>query len=457
MNLRIIITGIYGYFKKKKKEKLLAGNLLFVSGIIASSFGVIHLFNALSSDGFALSTLSGLIADTTYSLLLMLPSLALFCIGYTLWEAHSLGWKLSIATCGVAVALAAANYVNAELALAIGILSGLAGMLEIESRKRTANELKDSPTVTENLAKFGLRLSGMVCMSILVGMIVYTTVRASPYISWDFLTDTNWSWANAGRVLNGVSSGSMGGVLGYAIGSLLLVAFCEFIAIPLGLGAAIYLAEYSSQNKLTSIVRFFIETLAGIPSVVIGLVGFAVFVVGTLHWGNSLVGGGLSLAFMILPWNIRIAEEAMRSVPSSYREAAFALGATQWQTVRRAVLFPALPGIITGVLLGVGAALGETIVVAMTAGDAPMGPQVLLNVSQIFSFHTNIPTLTVFIWRAPLLLALNTGASGSTTNIVFKMYGVALAGSFVLVVIYLAICALALLARNYLNKKITGK
>jgi phosphate transport system permease protein len=457
VNLRQGITGIYNYFEKKKKENLLAGSLLFVSGIIASSTGVIHLFNALSSDGLALSTFSGLIADITYSLLLILPSLVLFSIGYMLLEAHSLGWKFSFATCGVAILLAFANYLNVELALAIGVLSGLAATLEILSRKRTANKLKDSPTITENLARFGLRLSGIICISILVGMIVYITVRASPYLSWDLFTNANWSWANAGRVLNGVSSGSMGGVLGYAIGSLLLVAFCEFMAIPLGLGAAIYLAEYASQNKLTGIVRFFIETLAGIPSVVIGLVGYAVFVVGTMHWGNSLVGGALSLAFMILPWNIRIAEEAMKSVPTSYREASFALGATQWQTVRRAVLFPALPGIITGVLLGVGAALGETIVVAMTAGDAPPGPQVLPNLSQIFSFHTNIPTLTVFIWRAPQLLSFSTGPSSSTTNIVFKMYSVALAGSFVLIVIYLVICAIALIARNYLNKKITGR
>jgi phosphate transport system permease protein len=445
------------YFRKKKKENLLTGSLLFISGIIAGSAGAFHLFSALSNDGFAISTFNSLIADTVYSLLLMLPSLLLFSTGYMLWEAHSLGWKLSIATCGVAVSLAGANYVNFELALTIGILSGLAAALEIQRRKSDSSKLKDSSTVTENLAKVGLGLSGAVCISILLGMIVYTTIRALPYISWDLFSNANWSWANAGRVLNGASSGSMGGVLGYTIGSLLLVAVCEFIAIPLGLGAAIYLAEYSSQNKLTNIVRFFIETLAGIPSVVIGLVGFAVFVVGTMHWGNSLVGGGLSLAFMILPWNIRIAEEAMKSVPTSYREAAFALGATQWQTVRGAVIFPALPGIITGVLLGVGAALGETIVVAMTAGDAPPGPQVLPNISQILSLHTNIPTLTVFIWRAPLLLALNTGASASTTNIVFKMYSVALAGSFVLIVIYVAICSVALLARNYLNRKITGK
>ena len=448
------IAGIYKYFRKKKKENLLIGNLLFISGIIAGSPGVIHLFNALSSDGFAVSTFDTLIAGTIYSLLLILPSLALFSIGYVLWEAHSLGWKLSIVTCGVAVLLAGARYLNVEFALAIGVLSGLAAMLEVLNRKKTASKLKDSPTTTENLARFGLRLSGVVCICILIGMIVYTAMRASPYISWGFLTNTNWSWANAAKVLNGVSSGSMGGVLGYAIGSLLLVAFCELIAFPLGLGAAIYLAEYSSQNKLTSIVRFFIETLAGIPSVIIGLVGYAVFVIGAVHLGTSLVGGGLSLAFMILPWNIRIAEEAMKSVPASYREASFALGATQWQTVRKAVLLAASPGIITGVLLGVGAALGETIVVAMTAGDTITGPQVLPNISQIFSSHTTIPALTVFIWKAPYLLELSRPGS---TDIVVKEYSVALAGSFVLIMMYLAICTVALIARNYLNKKLMGK
>ena len=206
-----------------------------------------------------------------------------------------------------------------------------------------------------------------------------------------------------------------------------------------------------SQNKITSIIRFFIETLAGVPSVIIGLVGLAVFVE-ALHWGMSLYGAGISLAFMILPWNIRIAEEALKSVPGSYREAAFALGATKWQTVRRAVLFAALPGTITGILLGVGAALGETIVVGMTGGFPPVGPQVL-KLSQITAFNHSIPTLTVFIWQAPTLLMFGQGG----TNIVFKMYGVAIAAAFVLIVIYLAICTIALVARNYLTKKITGK
>lgn len=454
MNSRLKIAETYNYFKKMKKENLFIGSLLFISGAIASSVGVIHLFNALLDDGFSIYTFNSLIADIIYSAILILPGIILFSIGYLLWETHSLGWKLSIATCGMAALLVVANYVNVGFALAIGALSGLAAILEIR-RRTTISNLKDSPLATENLAKFGLRLSGLVCMSILIGMIVYITVRASPYISWNLFTGTNWSWQNAAKVLNGVSSGSMGGLLGYTLGSLLLVGVCEFIALPLGLGAAIYLAEYASQNKLTSIVRFFIETLAGIPSVIIGLVGYGVFVVGMAHWGNSLIGGGLALAFMILPWNIRIAEEAMKSVPGSYREASFALGATQWQTVRRAVLFAALPGIITGVLLGLGAALGETIVVAMTAGDTFPGPKVLPNISQIFSTHTSIPSLTLFIWRAPQLLSLYTGHQDNT--LVFKMYGVALAGSFVLIVLYLAICAVALAARNYLNKKITGK
>jgi phosphate transport system permease protein len=456
MNLTSELTKVISYFKKKKRENLLAGSFLIVSGVIASLPGLIHLVSSLLSDGFAIITFDSLIADITYSLLLILPSFFFFSIGYMLWEGHSLGWKLSAATFGIVLLLAFGGYLNVEFALTLGALSGLAVVLEIRNIRRNTNKMKDSPTVTENLAKFALRLSGLICIFILIGMLVYIAVRASPYMSWDFLTSLTWSWTHAGRILNGVASGSMGGVLGYAIGSLLLVAFCELIAIPLGLGAAIYLAEYSSQNALTSFVRFFIEALAGIPSVIIGLVGWAVFVTGSMHWGVSLIGGGLSLAFMILPWNIRIAEEAMKSVPASYREAAFALGATQWQTVRGAVLFAALPGIITGVLLGVGAALGETIIVAMTAGDPPVGPQVLPTLSQLFSFNHTIPTLTVFIWRAPLLLTFYTGVSGTTTNIVFKMYSVAIAASFVLIVIYLAICAVALLARNYLNKKIMG-
>src|SRR5271157_1274159 len=199
MNSRLRIAETYNYFKKRKKENLFIGSLLFISGAIASSVGIIHLFNSLLNDGYSIYTFNSLIADILYSAILILPGIVLFSIGYLLWETHSLGWKLSIATCGMAALLAVANYVNIGFALPIGVLSGLAAILEIRRRRTSISNLKDSPLATENLAKFGLRLSGLVCMSILIGMIVYITVRASPYISWNLFTSTNWSWQNAAK------------------------------------------------------------------------------------------------------------------------------------------------------------------------------------------------------------------------------------------------------------------
>jgi phosphate transport system permease protein len=436
---------VLGYFKKKTKQAILTSGLLFASGVIAASPGIIHLVNALSKDGLSLAASSSIIADLASSFLEIIPAAIFFFNGYMALEKHSMGWKLAYAAGAVTLMLGFANVLNWPSALAIAFMSILAGTLTLGDNK--LRQTKDSPTVTENLAKFGIGLSGFLCISILIGMLFYITVRAAPYLSWDFLTGSNWTWKTASFVLNGVSKGSMGGILGYAMGSLILVFFCEIIAVPLGLGAAIYLSEYAKQDKLTSFIRFFIETLAGIPSVIIGLVGLAIFVMGGFKLGFSILGGALSLAFMTLPWNVRVVEEAIRSVPASYREASFALGATKWQTVRRAVLFAALPGIITGVLLGFGAALGETIVVAMTAGDAPP----VVNGLPIIGLRQAIPTLTVFVWRAPILL--NIGAKNES---IFNTYGVAFAGAFVLIGIYLAVCFLALIARNYLSNKIKG-
>ena len=453
MKSKFQIKGILNYFKKKKNVNLLIGGLLFISGIIACAPGIIHLYNSIIQVGLSIFTVDTLMADLAYSALLILPSFALFSIAYMLWEAHSLGWKLSTATCGLTLFLAATRYINIEFALAIGALSGLAAIMENQNRRKAKNKLKDSPVITENLAKFGLRLSAIICMTILVGMIVYITARGSLYISLSFFSNTHWSWVQAFEVFSGRSK-TMGGVLSQAIGTLLVVAVCEFVAIPLGLGAAIYLSEYTSQNKLTSVIRFFIETLAGIPSIVLGVVGAALFVI-QLQMGLGLWACGLSLAFMILPWNIRIAEEAMKSVQRSYREAAFALGATQWQTVRNVVLFAALPGIITGILLGVGAAMGETMVMFYTAGPSAVG---LPSLSKLLSLHTGeIPNLTTFIWLAPQYLNLNPAVYGQASNFPFDSYAVSYAAAFVLIVIYLAICIVALYARNYLNKKITGK
>jgi phosphate transport system permease protein len=306
------------------------------------------------------------------------------------------------------------------------------------------SNVHDSPVVTENLGRFAVTLSGVVCIGLLAGLLLYIGVRGEAFLSPSFVTGS-WNWLNAQKYLSGVVS-SLGGIRDEIIGSLLLVTVCEAVAVPLGLGAAIYLAEYSSDNVVTNIVRFFIETLAGIPSIVIGLVGLALFVE-QLHWGYSLLGGGISLAFMILPWNIRIAEEAMKAVPQSYREASMALGATQWQTVRKIVLYASSPGILTGILLGLGAALGETAVVLLTGSG--WGGTTTLHLSLT---HAAIPSLPVWIYMAPTLLL-----AGTKPGQMAEAYNMMLTGSFVLVVMFLAICAVALIVRNHLTKKITGK
>ena len=419
--------------------------LLLAAGFISASFGLIRLFDALSY-GFLRSSgnveaLSITFADLIVSILITLPSLVFFVGAYLMLNSHSLGWKLSCVMTVGAISLFFSHSVNSELLLVMGVLSAAASVIEISGLKSL--DMNDSPVTTEKLGRFVLALSGLICVGVLVGMLVYIGVRGEKYLSMGFVTGS-WSWRHAEDVLSNVIPGSIGGIKDYIIGSFLLVTVCEAVAIPLGLGAAIYLAEYSSDNIVTDIVRFFIETLAGVPSIVIGLVGMSLFL-WQLHWGTSLLGGGISLAFMILPWNIRIAEEAMKAVPESYREASIALGATEWQTVRKIVLFASSPGILTGILLGLGSALGETVVVMLTAGMSATTLQPSL-------LHAAVPSLPVWIYSAQFSL-LGGGGSGRITQV----YNVMLTGSFVLVVIFLAICGVTLILRNHLTKKITGK
>ena len=237
------------------------------------------------------------------------------------------------------------------------------------------------------------------------------------------------------------------------INNLLVVGFCELIAIPLGLGAAIFLSEYAPDNRFVSALRFFIETLAGAPSIVIGLFGFTFFVK-IAGMGVSLPAAGLSLAIMILPWNIRVAEEAMRAVPQAYREASYALGAAKWQTIKRTVLLPASPGVITGILLGVGAAFGETAVLIFTASG--MGTTSLpSHISLIGGQGQSMPVLAVWILGAYKYVIPPTG-TGITATTVWEEANVAYTASLVLLIIFFAISVGALILRNYLAKKTRG-
>jgi len=205
----------------------------------------------------------------------------------------------------------------------------------------------------ERLVTASLCFTALVSLLFLFVVVAYIVANGIGAISLDFLLESPYRF-------------EQGGIFPQIIGSLCLVLICLLVAVPLGVASAIYLAEYAPDTLITRSVRFFVECLAGIPSIVKGLFGL-VFLVYYLHLGISMLAGGLTLGFMILPWTVRASEEAIKAVPQSYREASLALGATKLQTIRTVVLKSAYPGIITGILLGMGKAIGETAVVLLTA------------------------------------------------------------------------------------------
>ncbi len=158
------------------------------------------------------------------------------------------------------------------------------------------------------------------------------------------------------------------------------------IAVPLGVGAAIFLTEYTRPSILTTIMRFGTDSLAGVPSIIFGLFGFILFVT-RLQLGWSLLAGALTLALMVLPTIIRTTEEAIQAVPVSYREVSYGLGASRWQMVRTIVLPNALPGIITGIILSFGRAVGETAAVIFTAGTALNIPTSMFSPTRTMAVH----------------------------------------------------------------------
>jgi len=186
---------------------------------------------------------------------------------------------------------------------------------------------------------------------VIVGFLVKNGISA---ISWEFLTEPPKNYMTEG------------GVWPCIVGTLLLSLGAMAVALPLGVASAIYLHEYARPGTLMRIIRLGVNNLAGVPSVVFGLFGLGLFVT-AMNLGVSLLSGWLTLGVLCLPVVIGTAEEALRSVPSTYREASLALGGTKWQTIWRVVLPSALPGILTGSILGVGRAAGETAAIMFTA------------------------------------------------------------------------------------------
>jgi phosphate transport system permease protein len=231
-----------------------------------------------------------------------------------------------------------------------------------------------SPKAEQRVVRVLLWAFTGMTVFVLLFIIFYILKRGLPAVSLQFL------------MRNPEEMGRAGGIFSTIVGTLALTFLAVLIATPLGVGSAIYLAEYTRESWLTRVIRFGSECLAGIPSIIFGLFGFILFVT-KLGLGWSLLSGGLTLAFMILPTIIRTSEEALRSVPSSYREVSFSLGSTKWQAVTRVVLPSALPGIATGVILSVGRSIGETAAVIFTAGSSLRLPTSLFSSSRTMSVH----------------------------------------------------------------------
>ncbi len=228
--------------------------------------------------------------------------------------------------------------------------------------------------ISQNTAFGLLWTTAVLVIGCLLLIIIFILKEGLPSINWKFLT----GYPEA--------MGREGGIFPTIIGSIYLTVVSLIIAAPVGVGSAIYLIEYTRENWATKVIRFATETLAGVPSIIFGLFGFAFFVT-YLHLGFSILSGAITLAMMLLPTIIRTAEEAIKAVPNAYREGSLALGATKWTTIVKVVVPAALPGIVTGIVLSIGRAIGETAAVWLTVGGALRLPISIMDSARPMTLH----------------------------------------------------------------------
>ncbi|HSG18851.1 MAG TPA: phosphate ABC transporter permease PstA [Anaerolineae bacterium] len=251
--------------------------------------------------------------------------------------------------------------------------------------------------------KIGFAFTGLISAIVIVPIILvilFIFFNGIQAISWEFLTQPP---------RNGMTEG---GIWPAILGTLLLTIGTAIAALPFGIGAAVYLAEYAPDNWLTRTIHLAIVNLAGIPSIVYGLFGLGAFVL-FFNMGTSILAGSLTLALMTLPIIISTAEEAILSVPQEFRTVSLSLGATHWQTVRHQVLPNAMPGIITGVILGLARAAGETapILFTVAAFYLPQLPKSVFDQTMALPYHlyvisTQVPGMPTSIQYATALVLL---------------------------------------------------
>ena len=264
---------------------------------------------------------------------------------------------------------------------------------------------------------FAATAVGVVVLAVLLASIF---LEGREYLSWDFVTNkASRKWERAG--------------LQTALrGTIWVIVLTAAIALPIGIGAAVYLEEYAPRNWWTRILQVNISNLAGVPSVVYGLLGLGIFV-NVLPLGRSIIAGALTMALLILPIIIIASQEAIRAVPLSLRQAAFGLGATRWQVARHHVLPAAMPGILTGTILALSRAIGETAPLLVAGAAAYL----TFNPDSITDNYTVLP-IQIYNWT-------------SRPQDEFK--GLAAAGIIVLLVVLLSMNALAIYLRQRLSKR----
>lgn len=230
----------------------------------------------------------------------------------------------------------------------------------------------------ENIQKAVLWISAGITIGILVSILGFIFIKGYKNISIGFLTE-NYS-----------ASGG-GGIFPMIVATLYTVFISIIVATPIGVLAAIYLTEYAKQGSVVKIIRFATESLSGIPSIVYGLFGSIFFVV-TLKLGYSLLAGSLTVAIIILPVIIRTTEEALKSVPSSYKEASLGLGATRFQTLYKVIVPSSIPGILVGVILSVGRVVGESAAILLTAGTVAKMPKGIMSSARTLTVQSYLVT-----------------------------------------------------------------
>lgn len=226
--------------------------------------------------------------------------------------------------------------------------------------------------IKDNLVKVLIWMSAFFTVGILAWILIYIILNGASEISWNFLTNE--------------AKGDDAGIFPMIISTIYLVLLSITISTPIGVFSAIYLVEYAKPSKIVRLIRFATESLAAIPSIIYGLFGMIFFVI-ALQLKFSLLSGAITLSMMILPTIIRTTEEALKAVPSAYREGSLALGASKLRTIFKVILPSAIPGILTAVILSVGRVVGETAAVYLTAGMVPRLPTSIMDSGRTLSVH----------------------------------------------------------------------